>query len=171
MRSIRLLLLAATLAAAVPAIADPGLAGAWQLVSVDTVRPNGEVIHPFYGEHPQGLIVYDRSGWMAVQIVSDPPPAVPAGASREEFRNAPAADKAVAADGYYAYFGPYTVDERASTVTHHLREALYPGERGVDFTRHYTIAGDVLTLVAKVHEMGEDHERRLVWRRLPPASR
>jgi hypothetical protein len=171
MRSIGLLLFCLGLGAPASALADPGLTGAWRLVSVDTVRPTGEVIHPFYGEHPQGLIVYDRSGWMAVQIVSDPPPSVPKGASRDEFRNAPAAEKAIAADGYYAYFGPFTVDERASTVTHHLRESLYPGERGVDFVRHYTIAGDLLTLVAKVHEMGEDHERRLVWRRLPPASR
>lgn len=170
MRAFPLLLACLGLATAAAAVADPGLNGAWQLVSVDTVRPNGEVIHPFYGEHPHGLIVYDNSGWMAVQIVSDPPPSVPAGSSRDEFRNAPAAEKAIAADGYYAYYGPYTVDERASTVTHHLREALYPGERGVNFVRHYTIMGELLTLVAKVHEMGEDHERRLIWRRLPPPA-
>jgi hypothetical protein len=171
MRSASLLLLCLGLGAAAAALADPGLAGAWQLVSVDTVRPNGEIIHPFYGEHPQGLIVYDRSGWMAVQIVSDPKPMVPRGDSRDAFRNAPAAEKAAAADGYYAYFGPYTVDERASTVTHHLREALYPGERGGDVVRHYAINGDLLTLVAKVHEMGEDRERRLSWRRLPVAAK
>ena len=133
------------------------------------MRPNGAVIHPFYGEHPQGLTVYDRSGWMAVQLVSDPAPTVPAGDSRDAFRNAPVAEKAIAADGYYAYFGPYTIDERAAKVTHHLRQSLYPGERGANVVRHYTIAGDLLTLVARVHEMGEDHERRLIWRRLAPA--
>jgi hypothetical protein len=46
--------------------------GAWRLVSIETIRPNGEVIYPFYGKHPEGLIMYDDSGWMSVQIVSDP---------------------------------------------------------------------------------------------------
>jgi hypothetical protein len=170
MRSIRLLLLCIGLVASATSLADPGLVGAWQLVSVETIRPNGEVIHPYYGEHPQGLIIYDRSGWMSVQIVSDPMPAVPAGNSRDTFRGAPVAEKAVAADGYYAYFGPYTIDERASTVTHHVRHALYPGERGAEFVRRYTITGDLLTLVAKTHEAGEDRERHLTWRRLPASA-
>lgn len=67
----------------VPSVREK-FAGAWRLVSIETVRPNGEVIYPFYGKHPEGLIVYDRSGWMSVQIVSDPPPTVPTSRSREE---------------------------------------------------------------------------------------
>lgn len=59
------------------------LVGAWHLVSVETVRPTGEVIYPFYGKHPEGLIVYDRAGWMSVQIVSDPRPTVPLASSRQ----------------------------------------------------------------------------------------
>ena len=167
----RPLVLLLALLTAGAADADPGLVGAWRLVSVDTIRPGGEIIHPFYGGHPQGLIIYDPSGWMSVQIVSDPAPVVPRGDSRDTFRNAPVEEKAIAADGYYAYFGPYTLDERASIVTHHVVEALYPGERGANFVRRYTIAGDLLTLVAKVHEAGEDREQRLVWRRVPPAAR
>lgn len=107
-----------------------------------------------------------RPGWMSVQIVSDPKPTVPTANSRDAFKNAPAADKAIAADGYYAYFGSYTVDASAATVTHHLKESLYPGERGEDFVRHYSIVDGRLTLIAKVHEMGEDHQRRLTWQRL-----
>lgn len=160
------LALASVVLAHAQSAAESGLVGAWQLVRVDTVRANGQIIHPFYGEHPAGLIVYDASGWMSVQIVSDPKPMVPRGDSRDAFRGASAAEKAIAADGYYAYFGRYTVDESARTVTHHILEALYPGERGSDFKRHYLIKSDQLTLVAKLHEMGEDRERHLVWRRL-----
>jgi hypothetical protein len=149
--------------AAPPTASD--LAGAWRLVSVETVRPNGEIIYPFYGKHPQGLIIYDPTGWMSVQIVSDPKPAVPTGNSRDSFKNAPAAEKAIAADGYYAYFGTYTVDAAASTVTHHLKDSLYPGERGEDFLRHYSIVNGRLILVAKLHEMGEEHQRLLTWQR------
>jgi hypothetical protein len=107
--------------------AQDRLTGAWRLVSVETIRPNGEVIYPFYGKHPEGLIVYDRSGWMSVQIISDPKPATPTASSREEFMAATAAEKAAAVDGYYAYFGTWTIDQSTSTVTHHIKQSLYPG--------------------------------------------
>jgi hypothetical protein len=142
------------------------LIGAWRLVSIETIRPNGDVIYPYYGKHPQGLIMYDRSGWMSVQIVSDPQPAVPMGSSREEFLAAPAGERVSAVDGYYAYCGTWTVDPPSSTVTHHIKQSLYPGERGEDGVRHFILDGDHLTLTAKTHEMGENHERKLVWQRI-----
>ena len=141
------------------------LLGAWRLVSIETRRPNGEVIHPFYGGHPRGLIVYDRSGWMSVQIVSDPRSTVPTAGSREAFAAAPAAEKAAAVDGYYAYVGTWTADAAAATVTHHIKQSLYPAEWGEEAVRHFVIEGDRLTLTAKAHEMGEDHLRTLVWER------
>jgi len=84
--------------------------GAWRLLTLETVRPNGEVIYPFYGKHPAGLIVYDRHGWMSVQIVSDPPSGVPKDSSWEGFLAAPSAEKVAAVESYYAYFGTWTVD-------------------------------------------------------------
>ena len=147
------------------------LIGAWRLVSLETVRPNGEVIYPFFGRHPEGLLMYDRSGWMSVQIVADPKPTVPLSDSREGFVAAPASEKVRAIDGYYAYCGTWTVDPTGQTVTHHIRQSLSPGERGEEAVRRLSLDGDRLTLVAKAHEMGEDHERRLVWQRVPPSSR
>ena len=142
------------------------LLGAWRLVSVETRRPNGDVIYPFYGKHPEGLLIYDRSGWMSAQIVSDPKPTVPSGSSRERFLAAKPTEKIIAIDGYYAYCGTWTVDPLGSTVTHHIQHALYPAEQGEGAVRRFTIDGDRLTLVAKAHEVGEDRERRLVWERI-----
>ena len=142
------------------------LIGAWRLVSVETVRSNGEVIYPFYGKHPEGLIMYDRSGWMSVQIVSDPKPAVPVSDSREAVLAAPPAEKIKALEGYYAYCGTWTLDASNATVTHHIKQSLIPGERGEDGVRHFVLEGDRLTLIAKTHEIGEDHERKLVWQRV-----
>jgi hypothetical protein len=71
-------------------------------------------------------------------------------------------------DGYYAYCGTWTLDAPGSIVTHHIQQSLLPGERGQNVMRRLSLEGNRLTLVAKVHEMGEDHERRLVWERLPP---
>jgi hypothetical protein len=142
------------------------LVGAWRLLSVETVRSNGEIIYPIYGRHPEGLIVYDRAGWMSVQIISDPPPAVPATDSRQAFLDAPPAQKLAAVDGFYAYYGTWTVDASGATVTHHIRQSLLPGERGEEAVRQISIEGNKLTLIAKTHEMGEDHQRRLTWERL-----
>jgi hypothetical protein len=142
--------------------------GAWRLVTVETLRANGEVIYPFYGKHPEGLLIYDRSGWMSVQIVSDPKPAVPRESSRESFMAAPASEKVVAINGYYAYYGTWTVDAAKSTITHHIQESLYPGERGESGERRFSFEGNRVTLLAKAHEMGEDHQRRLVWERMAP---
>jgi Lipocalin-like domain len=54
-------------------------------------------------------------------------------------------------------------------VTHHIRESLYPGERGEEGVRRLQLHGDRLTLTAKTHEMREEHERQLVWERLEKA--
>jgi hypothetical protein len=141
------------------------LPGAWRLVSIETIRANGEVVYPFYGKHPEGLLMYDRSGWMSVQIVSDPKPTVPTASSREGFMASKPADKITAIDGYYAYCGTWSVDASASTVTHHIQQSLDPGEVGEDVVRKLSIDGNQLTLSAKTHEAGEDRQRRLVWER------
>jgi hypothetical protein len=143
------------------------LLGTWRLVSIETIRPNGEVVYPFYGKRPEGLLMYDRSGWMSVQIVSDPKPTVPTASSREGFLASKPAEKVSAIDGYYAYCGTWSVDESASTVTHHIQQSLGPGERNEDVVRKLSIDGNRLTLLAKTHEAGEDRLRRLVWERVP----
>lgn len=44
------------------ASARDNFVGAWRLVSIETIRPNGEVIYPFYGKHPEGLICMTTAG-------------------------------------------------------------------------------------------------------------
>ena len=47
---------------------------------------------------------------------------------------------------YIAYFGTYTVDEAAGTVTHHRQDSLQPGDG--DLVRRYELNGDRLVLLA-----------------------
>ncbi|MBB5345497.1 lipocalin-like domain-containing protein [Tunturibacter empetritectus] len=151
----------------VTAVTDK-LVGTWRLVSVETIRANGEVIYPFYGRHPEGVLIYDRSGWMSVQIVSDPKPTSSSSSSREGLLAATPSEKASLVDGYYAYCGTWTIDKSNSTVTHHIKQSLYPAERGTEGVRNFSLDGSRLILVAKgIHEMGEVHERSLVWERVP----
>jgi hypothetical protein len=47
--------------------------------------------------------------------------------------------------GYHAYFGTYTLNEKEG-LTHHLEAAIWPGDIGKDFDRHFRISGDRLTI-------------------------
>ena len=87
------------------------IVGAWRLVSVEGQPRNWR----FY-DHPTGLIVYDASGTMSVQIANR--------TGRRKFAGGLAAgtqaEKAAAFDSYFSYYGTYTVEEAAGTVTHHV---------------------------------------------------
>ena len=88
--------------------------------------------------NPKGMIYYGSHGEMAVQIAPDierkraGPVMTPEEAKR-------------ALTDYIAYFGTYSIDEQAGTVTHHLEATIQPGDSG-DIVRRYEFAGDRLVL-------------------------
>jgi hypothetical protein len=110
------------------------LHGAWRyLGSMTDGKPT-----PGRGANPKGIIYYDPSGTMVVQVAPDK--------ERGKAGSAPTPDEAQAAlAGYVAYFGTYTVDEKAATVTHHRQASVQPGDVA-DLVRGYEFAGDRLIL-------------------------
>ena len=121
--------------------------GAWRYVgtSIDG-KPR-----PGRGVDPSGIIYYDPSGAMAAQIAPDR--RVPMAGPQ------PTADEAKASlADYVAYFGTYTIDERAGTITHHRQASVQPGEL-TDYVRNYEFAGDRLIL----RPVGTKQE--VVWER------
>ncbi len=137
------------------------LTGTWRLVRVETIRPNGEVIPSFLGKNPRGIIMYLPNGFMSVQITGDPP-----ARTKGPFEEASDAEKKAVAEGYYAYYGRYEVDEKKGAVTHHVEASLRPHEVGIDYVRYYKLQGDSVTLeTAPRMESGEMRVNRLVWRR------
>lgn len=126
--------------------------GMWRLVSI--VQDSGQA--PNRGARPTGLIVYDASGQMSVQIMPD--------RIRPKFAATdPTPDEArEALRGYTAYFGTYTVDDRAQTVTHHRQGSVNPGNVGGDLVRRFEFApGDRIILTPL-----ENPTRRLTWERV-----
>jgi hypothetical protein len=118
-------------AAAAPSLKDQMIC-TWRLQLRIIARADGSVIDdPGYGPNPGGYIAYDRAGLMSVQFMK---------------RDRP---KDVGTAGYNAYFGPYTVDEKAKTGTHHVEENLNPGDVGKDNVRNVTIERDTLTLTIR----------------------
>ena len=137
----------------------PSIIGTWRVVSVETIRPNGEALTDWLGQHPTGTIVYLPSGYMAVQIMRDPRPII-AGAGYE---NAKPAEKVTAMDGYYAYYGTYEVDASSGTVVHNIQASLRPNEVGIRYQRRFELIGDRLTLTTTPsNQSGESRFNRLI---------
>jgi Lipocalin-like domain len=123
------------------------LSGAWRYIGtwVDGVPRDR-------GPSPTGMIVYTAGGNMSVQIAPDRP-RTKAGAEATP-------DEAKAAlTGYIAYFGTYTVDERAGTITHHRTASIQPGDAS-PLVRAYEFKGDRLVL----RPPGSKQE--IVWERI-----
>jgi len=126
--------------------ADQRFVGSWRLVSIESPTPNASL-----GDRPVGLIYYDTTGHMAVQIMSNRP--------RPTWTGRPTPEQAVdAIASYAAYYGTYTVDDASSTVTHHREGSLTPG--AVDFVRKFEFTGDRLILTP----VGTG--TRLTWERI-----
>jgi Lipocalin-like domain len=111
------------------------LLGAWRYVGT---RIDGSAWDR--GADPKGIIYYGPHGEMAVQIAPD--------VKRTRAGTVMTPQEALTAvKDYIAYFGTYTVDEAASTVTHHRHDSLQPGDHG-DLVRRYELSGDRLVLRA-----------------------
>src|SRR5262245_8238351 len=109
------------------------IVGAWRYIgtTVDG-KPKAR------GDNPKGIIYYGPHGEMSVQIAPD--------VERKKAGAVMTPDEAkIAVTDYIAYFGTYTVDEKAGTVTHHRAASLQPGDKG-DFVRAYQFVGDRLIL-------------------------
>ena len=51
----------------------------------------------------------------------------------------------IALTDFISYFGTYTIDAQAGTVTHHRLDSIQPGDSG-DLVRRYEFVGDRLVL-------------------------
>ncbi len=122
------------------------LIGAWRLVSLEEAGQGGKVV-----KLPRtGVIMYTRDGHMAVQLLApEGAPAASAGPIQYEH------------GGYEAYFGTYTLEEKASTVTHHVEGALVRSLIGKELTRVYQFSGRQLILKSS----RPDEHWTVVWER------
>jgi hypothetical protein len=142
-----------------PVAAAARIVGTWQLVSRTVRKADGTtIVDPVLGEKPMGRLTYDSSGAMSLQMMR---------MARKDAISTPANDRDKANPrvvlGYDSYFGTYTVDEKAGTVTHHVEGSLFPEDLGDDWVRPFTLEGDRLTLSLT----GEDRlTRTLVFQRM-----
>jgi len=133
--------------------------GTWQLMSRTVTRADGTtIVDPVLGEKPTGRLIYEASGVMSLQMMRT---------GRKDAISSPANARDKSSPrvilGYDSYFGRYTVDEKAGTVTHHVEGSLFPEDLGDDWVRPFTLKGDTLTL----RLTGEDDlTRTLIFQRM-----
>jgi Lipocalin-like domain len=111
------------------------LLGAWRYIGTRINGGNWD-----RGANPKGMIYYGPHGEMAVQIAPDVKRTRAAAVMTPQ-------EAFTAVKDYIAYFGTYSVDEQAGTVTHHRQDSLQPGDRG-DLVRRYEFIADRLVLRA-----------------------
>lgn len=109
------------------------LIGSWRYVGSNL---DGKAVAR--GASPKGIIIYDDHGHMACHVAPD------RDVTRASTEPTGEEAKAALAD-HIAYFGTYSVDESARTVTHHREGSVQPGDKG-DVVRGYEFAGDRLIL-------------------------
>ena len=110
-----------------------------------------------------GQLMYDVGGNMSAHVMRNDRPRF---AGNDPGLGTDAEVRA-AFDGHASYFGTYTIDSSAQTVTHHVRGASYPNWVGSDQLRHFKFEGSRLLLSSPpLVSGGESLEYVLTWERI-----
>jgi Lipocalin-like domain len=119
------------------------LLGAWRLLSLRNVQPDGTVSYPL-GPGAVGQLVYSENGRMSAQLMR---PGTP-GFQAENAQQATDAEKLAAYGNYTGYYGSFRIDADAGAVIHEVEGSTFPNMIGTDQVRYYHIEGDRLDLEA-----------------------
>jgi hypothetical protein len=134
------------------------LVGTWTLMSI-TLEKDGQTTD-MYGANPQGQQILDANGGYSLIIIRSD---IPKFASNNRVEGTPEENKAVV-QGSIAFFGTYTVDDSAKTLTQHVESCSFPNFNGTDRKLSFSISGDELhfTTITAASAGGTAH---LVWTR------
>jgi hypothetical protein len=113
------------------------LVGTWTVVSWEQTLPDGSKLQRF-GANPKGINVFDANGRVFVMFAR---PDLPRLASNNLSTPTPEEAKAIVA-GSIAYYGTYTVDEAAKTVSLRLEGTTFQNQLAMEQKRN------ILTLTA-----------------------
>lgn len=143
---------------------SPSLLGTWNLLSWEIRSSEGAVAYPI-GENPRGVITYDESGRMAVQLMQTDRPlsgsSDPYGAS---------ADEIVAAwMGFISYAGRFEHDPSIKRVVHDVEICSFPNWVGSRQERFYDFDKGLLILSTPPISLGgESTVSTLLWEPMNP---
>jgi hypothetical protein len=135
------------------------LIGFWKLLAFESRNASGQLLASNPGQ--TGFLVYTASGHVMLHLMQP--------YRRRNVGAAPTPDETMATyRSYMSYFGPYTVNEAAGVVVHHLDASFNSAAPGTDLDLHYGLPGRRLTLKAPAMKDSEGQEAHAImtWERL-----
>jgi hypothetical protein len=140
--------------------------GIYKLVSWRTTNEDGSIVEPM-GHDPIGRITYHKAGYMSAILMrrdrKAPPRIDLKTALIDELREA-VRQMQTNGGAFVTYMGTFDVDEKASTVTHHLQGGSSPTFIGIDFLRRYAFTEKGINLSTP-----PNFNSTLVWERVADA--
>jgi len=134
------------------------LVGAWSLVSIEFVRPDGSRSSTF-GANPKGIAFFDGGGHYIISVMRSDRPKY----AINNFAEGTAEENKATAQGVVTYFGTYSVREADRTIAIHIEGSSFPNWNGADQKRIFVIAGDELKLISPA--AGGAGTAEVVWKR------
>ncbi|MEO6684660.1 MAG: lipocalin-like domain-containing protein [Dyadobacter sp.] len=134
--------------------------GIWTLVAVENFNPDGSKTLP-YGNSPQGLLILDKNGVYAIQILKAIRPKVVAG----DKNKATPEENVAMVQGNNSHFGSYTTDLLKETITFNVEHAFYPNWEGTVQERFYTLKNDELKYIVTNTTNGGAITASVTWKR------
>ncbi len=141
----------------------PSIVGTWRLVAFTAPDSTGRQ-RAVWGEHPNGQIIYTADGRMSAQLYDPTRAKLGAIAFARPFLG-----PQPTYGGMYTYFGRWTLDTKAHTVSHHVEGAMAPDWIGGTLVRGYRfVTPDRLELRVMTDATGRTIENGsvLVWERI-----
>ncbi|HYW51012.1 MAG TPA: lipocalin-like domain-containing protein [Gemmatimonadaceae bacterium] len=136
------LLLAVAAACSTSRAAAPWV-GTWRMAAVESRdSASGPWRRPF-GDAPSGYVIYGADGSHAMNFTRTP--VAPMFAASSD-RGATEAELRQAYEGYFSWFGRYTVDPARSVIIHRIEGSLWPSWRNTVQERPFVIRGDTMLL-------------------------
>lgn len=125
--------------------------GAWELTGADFPPEIAEV----RGHRPQGMIIYDPNGYMAVQISPGRDLPVP------ESYPLPVAESYEAFHGFVSYYGTYSVDWENQLITHQRVFMAPPADLSKPLIRKFELIDQDQVTLRPLESTNALHWRRL----------
>jgi hypothetical protein len=123
--------------------------GIWKLNSRKDVDDAGQVrIDPFLGQDPLGTLCFGPSHFAAQFMKRDRSP------QENVSQRIQATNNTVGVNGYDAYFGTYSVDEIAGTLTTHIEGSIFPANVGSTYVRDVRVMDN--ELIVQLHTTAVD---------------
>jgi Lipocalin-like domain len=134
------------------------LIGAWDLVSIDSIRADGSRLTAF-GDNPNGIAFFDNTGHYIITVMRSDR----ARYAVNERTQGTADENKATAQGTFTYFGTYTGSEPDHTIGIHVVGSSFPNWNETNQKRTFNVSGDELRLSNPVASTGGTTE--VVWKR------